>query len=148
MHMNSHTSTRTHLPRALFLCGLITLAVGVASEAQAQINLGTWRAGEVWVELPGPFTYAVDPTTPLPPGLSLRFDTPPWFPADVDAGIIGLATAPSATPYTFNLLRDGVPVQYQMKIAQLTHRDNWTLPDAFVNVPFSYQLTLGTRPVR
>jgi hypothetical protein len=141
MHMSCETRSRwNHLPRALFLCGFVLLAAGTATEAQAQINLGTYSAGEVWAQLPGPFTYAVDPTSPLPPGLALRFDTPPWFPPDVDAGLIGIATSPSPTPYAFNLIRDGIQVQYQIKITALTRQNNWGQPDAFVDVPVSLQL--------
>jgi hypothetical protein len=142
MQTNSKTRLRWNpLSRALLLCGLITLAAGTVTEAQAQIDLGTFSAGEVWSQLGGTFTYALDPTTPLPPGLALRFDTPPFFPSNVHAGIIGIATVPRSTPYTFNLLRDGLQVAYQIKITALAVRDPWQTPDAFVNVPFSYQVS-------
>jgi len=104
-------------------------------------DLGTY-SGEVWAQLSGPYTWAVQAGSALPPGLALRTDPadiPPFFPPDAHAGIIGIPTVPGT--YTFTLLRSGAPQDYRIKITPLNVKDYWTLPDAFVNEPYSYQLT-------
>src|SRR4051794_39247595 len=96
-----------------------------------QIDLGTYSVGQVWAQLFGPDRWAVAAGSTLPPGLSLRTDTPPWFPPDAHAGIIGLAT--TAGDYTFTLTRGlSSPQPYRIRISRLTARDWWTLKDAFV----------------
>jgi len=102
-------------------------------------DLGTFSIGEVWAQLGGPYTYDLAPGSTLPPGLAIRTETPPFFPPDVHAGVIGVATAPGT--YTFTLLRSGVPVDYRIKISPLTVKDPFELFDAFVNRPYSYRLT-------
>jgi hypothetical protein len=134
--------------RHLLAGALIGISIGWATPAQAQINLGTFSIGDVYSWVTGSFTtIAADPTTPLPPGLSVRTDTPPFFPSNVHAGIIGVATTPGN--YSFNLLINGAPVAYQMKITPLTVQFYWWQPDAFVNVPYSTQLTAqgGAGPI-
>ena len=111
------------------LAGVLLFAVAMlwSAPAHAQISLGTYSIGDVYAQISGSFaTITVDPATPLPVGLALRTDTPPFFPPTVHAGIIGLATTPGT--FTFNLLRDGIPASYQIKITSLVVKDTGRCP--------------------
>ena len=118
---------------------LVLMALVWATPAQAQTNLGTYSVGEIYAQLHGTHTWAVDNSTPLPPGLSLRFDVLPFFQPDAHAGLIGVVTTPNT--YFFNLIVDGAPVAYQLKVTSLGVKDDWRIADASVSVPYSYQLT-------
>jgi len=107
------------------------------------IDLGTYPTGEVWAQLNGAFTWAVQGGSTLPPGTSLRTDTPSWFQPDAHAGVIGVATA--AGTYEFTMLRTGVPQNYRLRVIPMMLKDYFQAPDAFVNKPFSFQLT-ATNP--
>ncbi len=119
--------------------GTAAVTIAPVPVPEPVVDLGTFSIGEVWAQLRGEFSWALDPGTTLPEGLSLRTETPPWFPADAHAGIIGITAKPGT--YTFTLLRSGVPSPYRLTIVPLTIKDYWTLPDAFVNDLYSYQFT-------
>lgn len=140
MTLTSALRSRRLTARPLAVLALMALAMLWSAPAHAQINLGTYPMGEVYAQLPGPAVYAPDPASTLPPGLSLRLDTPPFFPPNVPAGVIGVATTTVRTIYQFNLIKNGATTSYQMTITPLSIRSSWNLPDAFVNEPFSYQL--------
>src|SRR4051812_21302279 len=127
-----------------FIIGLVlSLACVDTGSAQSPTpppsDLGTYSIGQVWAQLFGSDTWAVAAGSTLPPGLSLRTDTPPWFSPDAHAGIIGLATTPG--DYTFTLTRGLLsPQVYRIRISPLVVRDWWNLKDAFVGAPYSHQL--------
>jgi hypothetical protein len=127
-----------------FIIGLV-LSVACVHTGSAQsptptpIDLGTYSIGQVWAQLFGSDTWAVAAGGTLPPGLSLRTDTPPWFSPDAHAGIIGLAT--TAGDYTFTLTRGlSSPQAYRIRISPLVVQDWWNLKDAFVGARYSHQL--------
>src|SRR3954469_21478010 len=133
-----------------FIIGLVlSLACVDTGSAQSPTpppsDLGTYSIGQVWAQLFGSDTWAVAAGSTLPPGLSLRTDTPPWFSPDAHAGIIGLATTPG--DYTFGLTRGlSSPQEYRIRISPLVVRDWWNLKDAFVGARYSHQLAaLGNR---
>jgi hypothetical protein len=110
-------------------------------QVSGTINLGNWHMGTLWAQLDnGAFTWAADPSSTLPPGLSLRTDVPSFFPAGVLAGVIGVPTDPGT--YIFSVLRDGTPRRYRMRIVPAAFKDYFRAPDGFVNTPYSYQLTM------
>ncbi|HUB80572.1 MAG TPA: putative Ig domain-containing protein [Bryobacteraceae bacterium] len=126
----------------------VTPAVGIITGA----NLGTVPIGVVQIALSagggtGSYTWSVTGGA-LPPGLSLRTDLPGFFPGNASAGIIGVATAASATPYSFTLKvtsgSQSATQTFSLKITGLTTMENYgfRLPDAFVGVGYqAYQLT-------
>jgi hypothetical protein len=120
-------------------------------------SFGTFSVGEVAIPLratggaiPGTYTWQVTAGA-LPPGVSLRTDTaafPSWFPADTKAALLGVATTPSTTAYSFTLrVTSGGTSTTQnatLRVTSLMVAEPWTLPRAYVNKPFSYQLkTVG-----
>jgi hypothetical protein len=122
------------------LVAALVACVACASSAAAQsINLGTY-SGQVFAQLSGSSTFALQPGSTLPSGLNLVIDPdlPTFFPSTVHAGIIGIPTSVGTS--TFSLLRDGVPQSYTIRISRLNIKDNWTLPDATRNRSYSYQL--------
>jgi probable HAF family extracellular repeat protein len=110
-------------------------------------NLGTWPIGEDEVELDasggnGTYTWSYVSGV-IPPGLSLRTDVPSFFTANGKAGLIGIATTPGTYNFTLSVSSNGSSAQraFTIKITGLTIKDPYTLPDAFVNSAYSYQLT-------
>jgi putative Ig domain-containing protein/all-beta uncharacterized protein len=132
---------------------LVLLTAGTAPAAWAQLSqseppdLGTYSIGEVQRSLRatgGDGTYAwqvIDGT--LPEGVSLRTDGPPWFPSDVSAGLIGVATNPDTYHFTLRVTSGGEVADqaYTLKISPLVVTTFWDLPDAFVGQPYSQTLT-------
>jgi hypothetical protein len=108
-------------------------------------DLGTRSIGTVQVELTaaggtGSYTWSLV-SGALPPGLALRTDKAPFFSAAASAGIIGVATTPNASPYTFTLSvtsgTQSVSQTFTMRIISLLVKDP-NVPDAFVGVPYSH----------
>ena len=125
--------------KAVHITELRAAIMALDTQAFGTIDLGTYPMGQMWAQLNGVFTWALQSGSTLPPGTSLRTDTPSWFQPDAHAGIIGITTAPGT--YKFTLLRTGVPQPYRVRVIPLGFKDYWQAPDAFVNTPFSYQLT-------
>ena len=127
--------------------GTAAVSILPAPVPDPPISLGTFSVGEVWAQLHGEFTWALEAGSTLPTGLAIRTETPPWFPATAHAGIIGVAITPGT--YSFTLLRSGAPQLYSITIVPLVIKDDWTLPDAFANDLYSYQLTAlnATAPI-
>jgi hypothetical protein len=115
-------------------------------------NLGTVPIGVVQIPLTagggtGSYTWSITGGS-LPPGLSLRTDLPGYFPGNASAGVIGVATAASTTPYSFTLKvtsgTQSATQTFTLKVTGLTTMENYgfRLPDAFVGVGYqSYTLT-------
>ena len=117
-------------------------------------NFGARSIGFVEIPLaasggasPGTYTWQVTGGA-LPPGLTLRTDPeswPSWFPSNTSAAILGVATVPSSTPYSFTLrVTSGGTFSEQnatLAISPLVITEPWTLPRAYVGRSFSYQLT-------
>jgi hypothetical protein len=115
-------------------------------------NFGTWHIGTDWIALNanggnGTYTWSLIPVqgqTGLPPGLALRTDVPSFFPANAQAGIIGVATTPGTYTFTLGLTSAGQPViqqSFTIRISQLDLQDA-APPDGFVNTPYTnYQFT-------
>ncbi len=88
----------------------------------------------------------------LPPGLSIRTDTPPWFGPNITAGLIGVATTPDT--YTFTLqvtdsADNSATKPVTIKILRLVMTENWELADTSKGVLYSKALTVAgaTGPV-
>src|SRR5262245_14082488 len=125
--------------KAAHIMELRAAIVALDAQVSASIDLGTYPMGQMWAQLNGAFTWAVQPGSTLPHGTSLRTDTPSWFQPDAHAGIIGVSTAPGT--YKFTLLQSGTPQMYRVRVIPMTFKDYFQAPDAFVGHPFSYQLT-------
>src|SRR5262245_37175969 len=140
------------LPVAVITAGVL---FGIGGNAHAQTpshlqgpNLGTWTAGPIELQLrasggatPNVYTWTLLSGT-LPPGISLRSDVPSFFPADADAGLIGVATTPGTFTFTLRVNSGGQIADraYTWKITALSIKDQ-QLPDAFVGKFYSYQFT-------
>src|SRR4249920_780602 len=109
-------------PRRLQVIARVALAVlltmGTAAVASAQTlaqnqgpNLGTWIEGFIQLQLAasggggnGTYVWSLVPGTgSLPPGISLRTDVPSFFPANANAGLIGIATTPGNYSFTLRV---------------------------------------------
>ena len=85
----------------------------------------------------------------LPPGLALRTDVGPSnFGSNVKAGLLGVATTPGTYTFTLSVTSAGQTVNrtFTMRITALNVKDTAvSLPDAFVNTPYSYAFSaVGT----
>src|SRR5207244_2557797 len=111
-----------------------------ASPAAAQTDLHTYSIGVVDIALTSaPHTAAADPGSVLPAGLAIRPDRANYHPPNTTGVLAGVATTPGT--YFFNVLIDGLPVPYTLKVVSLRVKDLYDLPDAFVGVPYSYDLS-------
>ncbi len=133
---------------------LFALAVAPAALAQAlsQLqgpNLGTHTLGDVYIQLnasggngSGSYTWSVI-AGDLPPGVSLRTDFPSWYSPAPDAGLIGVATTPGTYTFTLRVTSGGQTADRvcTIKINTLLMKDQYSVPDAFVGVPYWYTLT-------
>lgn len=118
--------------------------------------LGTWSIGDVQSQLSatgglGTYTWSLESESgTLPPGLKVRPDGPDWFNPPLSSGIIGVATTPGTYSFTLRVTSgaQSVTKAFTMKIVALTAKDLYSLPDAFVGVPYSYTFSnTGTAPV-
>jgi sugar lactone lactonase YvrE len=113
-------------------------------------NLGTYTIGEANIPLTangGSGTYVWNLVSgTLPTGLALRTDTPSSFASNQQAGLMGVATVGGSYNFTLSVTSGGVTINqgFSLKITPSTLKDSFNLPDAFVNVPYSYQFTALT----
>jgi hypothetical protein len=110
-------------------------------------NLGIWTIGEVQDSLNasgGNGTYSWSLVSgSLPPGVSIRTDVPSFFPAGTGAGLIGIATTPGTYNFTLSVTSGGTTASqaFTMKIANMTLKDVYNVPNGFIGVPYSYTFT-------
>jgi large repetitive protein len=110
-------------------------------------NLGIWTIGEVQDALNasgGNGTYSWSLVSgSLPPGVSIRTDVPSFFPAGTGAGLIGIATTPGTYNFTLSVTSGGTTASqaFMMKIANMTLKDVYNVPNGFLGVPYSYTFT-------
>ncbi|HUR20303.1 MAG TPA: putative Ig domain-containing protein, partial [Vicinamibacterales bacterium] len=137
------------------MVGLLVAVLPVAAERGAAVsqthnpNFGTFSVGQVEAPLTATggdgvnYAWSLNGGT-LPPGLAIRTDLPNCcFPGTARAGLIGVATTPGTYNFTLRVTSgiDTADVPSTMKITALTVKDLNSLPDAFVNEPYSYTLT-------
>jgi hypothetical protein len=130
---------------AIALC-MPALAAAQPAHAQGP-NLGTSVIGTQDRQLAanggdGTYTWTLIAGA-LPPGVSLRTDVPSFYPANADAGLMGVATTPGDYAFTLRVSSAGQSADraYTWRITALTFGDSSPFPDAFVGVPYSKQLT-------
>lgn len=133
----------------------IALTVLSATAVSAQVltqnqgpALGTWVFGGIQLSLGasggggnGTYVWSVV-SGALPPGIALRTDVPSFFPANANAGLIGVATTPGNYAFTLRVTSGGQTNDraYTWRISGLTTKDSG-LPDAFVGRSYSYQFS-------
>lgn len=140
------------LNRAVGYFGLAIYPAGAFPPLQINTNgnFGTWSIGSIQTELSasggsGGYVWSVVAGT-LPPGMEARPDGPSWFSPSASAGLIGVATTPAPTAYTFTLrVTDSTghtaDLPSSMTIVPLTIKDLWNFKDGFVGTPYSHTLT-------
>ena len=134
---------------------LFTLAIypGCGSPPPAQLqgpNFGTASIGAIEIALrasggTGVYVWSIVAGA-LPPGISLRTDNPPSFPAGASAGLVGVATTPGTYDFTLRVTSGTVAADRActLKVTGLTVKDgnhgNY-LPEAFVGSAYAHTLT-------
>jgi large repetitive protein len=110
-------------------------------------NLGSFTIGPIEYPLSasggnGQYTWSLISGT-LPPGISLRADTPPSFASNIGAGLIGVATTPGSYRFTLQVSSGGqtASATFTMRIADLIIQDDYSPPSAFLNQSYSYKFT-------
>src|SRR5439155_26656481 len=108
-------------------------------------NFGTWGIGQIETPLSatggnGPYAWLVIAGS-LPPGISIRTDSPSWFPSSASAGLSGVATTTGTFTFTLRVTSGGQTADQMcpITVVALASTEN-QLPDAFVATPYSYQL--------
>ncbi len=135
--------TRAFLSVSIYPTG-VTPPVGITSGP----NYGTWSIGQVESGLyasggNGTFAWSVT-SGGLPTGMAIRTppDLAPWLQPTPTGELGGIATAPAT--YNFTLRATSGTEQADrastLKVVALRSTDQYSLPDAFKNVPYSYQL--------
>jgi hypothetical protein len=130
--------------------GSINFALSVIVNQAQGPNLGTYSIGAIQIPLSatggnGAYSWSVIAGA-LPPGISLRTDSPPSFPVSASAGLVGVGTTPGLYTFTLRVSSGGATADQvcTINVTRLTIKDgnhfNY-LPDGFVGTPYSYQMT-------
>jgi hypothetical protein len=82
----------------------------------------------------------------LPPGIALRTGSliGPWYNPAPPAELAGVPTVPGTYSFRLRVESGGASTEQAatMTISPVHPRENWSLPDAFVNQPYEYTLTV------
>jgi uncharacterized repeat protein (TIGR03803 family) len=112
--------------------------LGVVSVGEVEIQLtasGGDGANYRWEYVPG---FGL-----LPYGVSVRTDTPSWFPSVARAGLIGLAATPGTYHFRLRVSSGGEVADrdYTLIVSSLIVKNQFQAFDAFVSVPYLYPFT-------